>query len=114
MVVGLGKDRQSLPVVEGSACRLEQKGSRSRAWKDLKTPFSRIFRRFLESEESLPVLSLEYCEGRERERDSALGGKWRWSGLGWSGLWIKNRLGLDGKLLLYQDLFHFFFSFYYW
>lgn len=51
MVVGLGKDRQSLPVVGLGKCRSGQQGSRLRAWKGLKSPFSLIFRRFLESEE---------------------------------------------------------------
>jgi len=66
VVVGLGKDRQSLPVVEGGGCRLGQKGSRLRAWKGLKTPFSLNFRRFLESEESL-CAKFGILRGGERE-----------------------------------------------
>lgn len=60
MVVGLGKDRRCRMAVVGSGCRLGQKGSRSRVYKDQMMPSRSDFFRFLESEERLSVSKLDF------------------------------------------------------
>jgi hypothetical protein len=47
-------------AVVGSGCRLGQKGSRSRVYKDQMMPSRSDFFRFLESEERLSVSKLDF------------------------------------------------------